>query len=89
MKKQNKLWLLLAASMLVTSLSACGADGAAEETTADSQQPVTETEAVTVDEEQMYVDALPEADFDGEVVTIIANALTHGTISFDAECLFL
>ena len=82
MKKQNKqVWYVLAAAMLSASLNACANNDASEEIVTTNQLSVIQTEAVTVSEEQMYIDALPGADFDGEVFSILANATTHGTIS--------
>ena len=86
MKKQNKqVWYVLAAAMLAASLNACANNDASEEIATTNQLSVIQTEAVTVSEEQMYIDALPGADFDGEVFSILANATTHGTISYDTE----
>ena len=68
MKKQNKqVWYVLAAAMLAASLNACANNDASEEIATTNQLSVIQTEAVTVSEEQMYIDALPGADFDGEV----------------------
>ena len=86
MKKQNKqVWYVLAAAMLAASLNACANNDVSEEIATTNQLSVIQTEAVTVSEEQMYIDALPGADFDGEVFSILANATTHGTISYDTE----
>ena len=84
-KFNNQIWLILAAALLLSSLNACGGDSTSEKTSETLPQTATETEDVTISEEQMYIDALPEVDFGGEVFSIMANATTHGTISFDAD----
>ena len=79
---------LLAASLLASSLIAC--DGS-DDSTADSGQNASDTaaqtEAVTVSEQQKYIDALPQADYSGETFTILAvpDDIAWGTVSYDAE----
>lgn len=84
-KLNNQVWLILAAALLLSSLNACGGDSTSEKTSETLPQTATETEDVTISEEQMYIDALPDADFGGDVFSVLANATTHGTISYDAE----
>jgi len=78
--------LLLAASLL--TLVACGdSDDNTTDLGQNTSDPVAQTEAVTLSEQQKYINALPDADYSGDTFTILAvpDDIAWGTVSYDAE----
>lgn len=69
---QKPIAAALTAALLLASLSACGGSTDPVETQAQTADTQSETEAVTLTEQQMYINNLPEADYGGDVFRILS-----------------
>ena len=68
---QTQIAAALTAALMLASLSACGSTDPVE-TQAQTADTASETEAVTLTEQQMYINNLPEADYGGDVFRILS-----------------
>ncbi|MBQ7300981.1 MAG: hypothetical protein IJW77_14205 [Clostridia bacterium] len=84
---QTQIAAALTAALMLASLSACGGSTDLVETQAQTADTASETEAVTLTEQQMYINNLPEADYGGDVFRILSlpDNISWGRVSYSAE----